>query len=73
MVAGAVITMAVALAAIVWTTAYAWTDTIPSLLWLHRARAEDAWLDSIVEMHETLDRWVLADNMMQFGVVTVTL
>lgn len=48
------ISLVTALAACGWTTAYAWTDTIPSLLWLDRARREDAWLDTIDQMHASL-------------------
>jgi hypothetical protein len=62
MIALAMITLAVALAASAWTTAYAWTGTLPSLLWLDRARAEDAWLDSVEAMHETLDALLVLDG-----------
>ena len=54
---GPLISLAVALAASVWTTAYAFTDALPSLLWLDQARREDAWLDTIEAMHETLANW----------------
>lgn len=52
----AMITLAVALAASVWTTAYAFTSTVPDLLWLDRVRRMDAWWDTIEGMHETLMR-----------------
>jgi spermidine/putrescine-binding protein len=72
MIALAMITLAVALAASVWTTAYARTDTLPSLIWLDRARAEDAWLDSVEAMHETLDGLLALDDQAQLGVVALT-
>lgn len=68
----ALITLAVALAASVWTTAYAWNAAVPDLLWLSRVRAEDVWLDSIVEMHEMLDRLTWLDNLDVRGVIPVT-
>jgi len=51
---GALIMLTVTLAASMWTTAYAWTDAIPGLLWLDRVHREDVWLDAIDHMHETL-------------------
>jgi hypothetical protein len=72
MIALAMITLAVALAASVWTTAYAWTGTVPSLLWLERARRADAWLDSIDAMHGTLDALLALDDQAQLDVVALT-
>jgi hypothetical protein len=68
----AMLSLTVALAASVWTTAYAWTDTIPSLLWLDRARREDAWLDSIEAMHETLYAWRVLDGQSGLDVLALT-
>lgn len=73
MFALALIMLAVALAASMWTIAYTWNDLVPSLLWLDRVRAEDAWLDRIEEMHETLDRLVWLDNLEMLVVAPVTL
>jgi hypothetical protein len=68
----AMLSLVVALAASAWTTAYAWTDTLPSLLWLDRARAEDAWLASVEAMHETLDALLALDDQAQLDVVALT-
>jgi hypothetical protein len=57
MIALALLALTVALTVSAWTTAYAWNDAVPSLLWLDIARREDAWLDSIEAMHETLHNW----------------
>ena len=46
----------------VWTSAYCWTSTLPTLMWLDRARREDAWLDSIQSMHETLTELNLLEH-----------
>lgn len=72
MIVMAMLSLAVALAASMWTTAYAWTDTIPSLLWLDRARREDAWLGSIEAMRETLDAWRTLDGQAQPDVAAPT-
>lgn len=72
MMALALLTLTVALAVSVWTTAYAWTDTVPSLLWLDRARRADAWLDSIEAMHDTLDVLLALDDQVQLDVVALT-
>lgn len=72
MIALALLTLAVALLASGWTTAYAWTGTIPSLLWLDRARRDDAWLDSIEAMHGTLDVLLALDDQAQLDVVALT-
>ena len=53
----ALVALAGALAASAWTTAYAITDAIPSLLWLDHVRRTDAWWDTIEAMHETLANW----------------
>lgn len=55
--------LAVALAASVWTIVYAWNAAVPDLLWLDRVRRWDAWLDSIDAMHETLDALQVLDNV----------
>lgn len=72
MIALAMITLTVALVASGWTTAYAWTGTVPSLLWLDRARRADAWLDSIEAMHDTLDVLLALDDQAQRDVVALT-
>lgn len=59
----ALISLAVALAASVWTTAYAWNAAVPDLLWLDRVRRWDVWLDSIDAMHETLDALQVLGNV----------
>lgn len=43
----AILCALVALAASVWTTAYAWTASVPDLLWLAYVRQERARWDSI--------------------------
>lgn len=55
MIVLAMLTLAVALGATVWATAYALTDTIPDLLWLDRARRANTWWDTIEAMHAQLD------------------
>lgn len=72
MIALAMITLAVALAASVWTAAYAWTSALPELLWLDRVRREDAWLDSIEALHLQLDVVLALDNQAQAGVMALT-
>lgn len=47
--------LAVAVAASVWSTAYAWTATLPGLMWLQRERQYDAWWESIDAMREQLE------------------
>lgn len=73
MFALAMITLAVALAASVWTTAYAWTAAVPDLLWLDRARREDAWLDSIEALHLQLDVVLALDDQAQADVMALTI
>lgn len=72
MIALAMITLAVALAASVWTAAYAWTSALPELLWLDRVRREDAWLDSIEAMHLQLDVVLALDDQAHLDVVALT-
>lgn len=67
MFALAMITLAVALAASVWTTA------VPDLLWLDRARREDAWLDSIEALHLQLDVVLALDDQVQADVMALTI
>lgn len=62
MITLALISLAVALAASVWTTAYAWNATVPDLLWLDQNRRWDAWLDTIEAMHDTLDALQMLGN-----------
>lgn len=50
----ALLTLAVALAATTWTTAYALQGALADLLWLHRERQYDAWWDTIEAMHRSL-------------------
>lgn len=57
MFALAMITLVVALAASVWTTAYALTAAVPDLLWLDRVRRTNAWWDTVEDMQVTLARW----------------
>lgn len=68
----ALLSLAVALAASVWTTAYAWTDILPSLLWLDRARRHDAWLDSIEALHGTLAMLRALDAQERLDVLALT-
>ena len=51
----ALLLLAVGVAASGWSAAYAWTATLPSLMWLQRERQYDAWWESIDAMHEHLD------------------
>lgn len=59
----ALMALAVALAASVWTIAYALQEPLADLLWLHRLRQWDAWLDTIDALHEQLDAVIVADNL----------
>lgn len=68
----AMITLAVALTASVWTIVYAWTAALPELLWLARVRREDAWLDSIEAMHLQLDVVLALDDQAHLDVVALT-
>lgn len=54
---GALVTLAAALAASVWTIAYALQEPLADLLWLHNLRQWDAWWGTIEDMHETLATW----------------
>lgn len=72
MFALAMITLAVSVAASVWTTAYAWTAALPELLWLDRARREDAWLDSIDALHLQLDVVLALDDQGAQDVMALT-
>lgn len=65
MIALAMLSLVVALLACGWTTAYAWTDALPNLLWLERARVEDAWLDGLVDMQLQLAAWQAVDPDLQ--------
>lgn len=51
----ALLLLAVAVAASGWSTAYAWTAALPSLMWLQRERQYDAWWKSIDAIHLQLD------------------
>lgn len=64
MIVLASLTLAVALAASVWTTAYALTDTIPALLWLDQRRREDGAWDLADAMHASLDQLIMLDNQL---------
>lgn len=57
----ALLSLAVAVAASVWTTAYALQEPLADLLWLQRVRQWDAWLDTIEAMHEQLDVVLVLD------------
>lgn len=64
MIIMALLSLAVALAASVWTTAYAWTSTVPSLLWLARMRREPSWVALVIadRLADQLDAVIVADN-----------
>lgn len=62
MIVLAVMSLAVALTASGWTTAYAWTAALPNLLWLDRVRRDDATRELAESLHATLDTLIILDN-----------
>lgn len=66
MFALALISLAVALAASVWTTAYALQVALEDhelVLWWQREAQWNAWWDTIEAMHETLDALQVLGNI----------
>lgn len=59
----AMLTLAVAVAASGWATAYALQEPLADLMWLQRRRQWDAWWDTIEAMHTQLDVLVTVDEL----------
>lgn len=64
------LTLTFSVAASVWTTAYAVHEPVANLLWLERVRREDAWLDTIEDMHATLAALLVLDSNESEGSLT---
>lgn len=64
MMFAALVLLAVALTASIWTTAYTLTDAVPSLLWLDRMHREPSWSALVLadRMSDQLDAVIVLDN-----------